>query len=72
VKASLTEGDIYVHPSDLDACPVSVMEGQTLVDLQDTQSWVESISYLLEHPDERREIGSHGRRFVERRFSTEP
>lgn len=93
VKAFLTDGEVYAHPSGLDACPVSVMEAQLmekpviasnvggipevtsnaqlLVDYDDTRSWIRSIRYLLDHPDEAKRIGLDGRRYVERKFAVE-
>ncbi len=93
VKSFLKEGDLYVHPSGQDACPLSLMEAQLmgkpiiasnvggipevvsnpqrLLDCEDTEGWVRSIKYLLEHPGEWEQIGSEGRRFVENKFAME-
>ncbi|ARV61298.1 hypothetical protein BZZ01_24165 [Nostocales cyanobacterium HT-58-2] len=41
------------------------------VEQGDVQGWQEAISYLLEHPDETREMGNRARRLCEEKYSLE-
>lgn len=41
------------------------------VEQGDDKGWQESISYLLEHPDETREMGKRGRRLCEEKYNLE-
>ncbi|NEQ19020.1 MAG: glycosyltransferase family 4 protein [Microcoleus sp. SIO2G3] len=41
------------------------------VEQGDVQGWQEAISYLLEHPDETREMGKRGRRLCEEKYNLE-
>ena len=93
VKDLLASGDIFVHPSGLDALPRSLMEASLmkkpiiasqiggipeivknnktgyLCEIDDTNSWIEKIRFLLDNPDIVRKFGNNARKHVLEKFN---
>jgi glycosyltransferase involved in cell wall biosynthesis len=57
----------------LNAIPEMVTPGENglLIEPGDRAALAQSIQYLIDHPERRREMGSNGRRLVEQRFNTQ-
>jgi len=69
LEASLMNKPVVA--SDVGGVPEIVLPGKTgyLVANDDTEGWIDKVSYLIENEDERRKMGANGREFVEKNFS---